>query len=452
MARILVVDDEEGIRAFLAEALEHDGHEVTTAASGEAALALLGEHAYHVVLTDLRMPGVDGMTVVRRLRSEQPDTEVIVLTAHGTVATAVDAMKLGAFDYLEKPLSSPAELRLLVARAVERRSLVSARDRAALDDGSPTLTWGDPTMQPVVAAIRRVAPTMATVLLVGESGTGKEVAARAIHKASARATGPFVAVNCAALAEGLLESELFGHEKGAFTGAAERRRGRIELADGGTFFLDEVGELKPELQAKLLRALQERRIERVGSSRGLDVDVRWVAATNRDLHAMMRAGSFREDLYHRLAVFPIQLPPLRARRADIAPLADELLARACRELKRRPLRLDAPARAALIAADWPGNVRELGNVLERAAILCDRDVVGVGDLWLDIGAPLPGADDGGAIGAGAGAGDVPTLAAQERIAIERALALHGGNRRRAAEHLGIGLRTLYDKLKRYGLT
>jgi two-component system response regulator FlrC len=448
MSRLLVVDDEEGIRAFLAEALERDGHDVTQAVSGDDALRILAEQTFHVVLTDLRMPGTDGMTVLRRLRAEQPDTEVIVLTAHGTVDTAVEAMKLGAFDYLQKPLSSPTELRLLVNRALERRKLIGVRDRAALDDAdAPTLTWGDPTMAPVVAAIRRVATTSATVLLTGESGTGKEVAARAIHRASQRASGPFVAVNCAALAETLLESELFGHEKGAFTGATERRRGRIELADGGTFFLDEVGELKPELQAKLLRALQEKRIERVGSSRSLEVDVRWVAATNRDLHAMMRAGTFREDLYHRLAVFPIALPPLRTRRTDIGPLADALLARACRELKRPPLALGDEARAALIGADWPGNVRELGNVLERAAILCDGDAIGIGDLWLDVASPAamfpaisPPTEE------------PATLAEQERAAIERALALHGGNRRRAADYLGIGLRTLYDKLKKYGQT
>jgi two-component system response regulator FlrC len=443
MGRILVVDDEDGLRAYLVEALAGAGHEVTAAASVDEALARLASQAFHVVLTDLRMPGPGGMAIVRKVRAEQPETEVIVLTAYGSVDTAVEAMKLGAFDYLQKPIGGPAELRLVVARAVERHQLLTARDRAGLDPPAPTLTWGDPTMAPVVEAMRRVGPTQATVLLVGESGTGKEVCARVIHQASTRARGPFVAVNCAALSASLLESELFGHERGAFTGATERRRGRIELADGGTFFLDEVGELLPELQAKLLRAVQERQVERVGSSRTIDVDVRWIAATNRNLAGMMKAGTFREDLYHRLAVFPIQLPPLRARRADIAPLADELLGRICRELKRPPLALDAAAQAAIVAADWPGNVRELANVLERAVILCDRDTIGVGDLWLETG---PRGEVGPVI---QGSGTLDEL---ERRAIEAALVAHGGNRRRAAAQLGIGLRTLYEKLKRYGLT
>ena len=413
---------------------------------GDDALRLCAEQTFHVVLTDLRMPGTDGMTVLRALRADQPDVEVIVLTAHGTVETAVDAMKLGAFDYLQKPVSSPAALRLLVSRALERRNLLGVRDRAALDEpGEPVLTWGDPAMVPIVTAIKRVAATSATVLLVGESGTGKEVAARALHHGSSRARGPFVAVNCAALAEQLLESELFGHEKGAFTGATERRRGRIESPMAARSSSTRSASWKPELQAKLLRALQERRIERVGSSRGIEVDVRWVAATNRDLHAMMRAGTFREDLYHRLAVFPIQLPPLRARRADIAPLADALLARACREQKRAALALSSEARAALVAADWPGNVRELANVLERAAILCDGGNVGIGDLWIDVIAPSAAAPARPVTAPG----EPATLEDHERVAIERALALHGGNRRKAAEHLGIGLRTLYDKLKKY---
>ncbi|MCA9711147.1 MAG: sigma-54-dependent Fis family transcriptional regulator, partial [Myxococcales bacterium] len=316
MASVLVVDDEEGLRSFLAEALLDEGHQVQEAGDGEAALRVLAKQSFEVVLTDLKMPRMGGMELLERLRRDQPEVEVIVLTAHGTVDTALQAMKLGAFDYLQKPLSSPTELRLLVARAAERyrlRGLAEATTR----EGVPPLSHGAAAMAGVESALRKVAPTEATVLLLGESGTGKEVAARAVHAWSRRAEGPFVAINCAALSESLLESELFGHEKGAFTGATARRRGRIELAQHGTFFLDEVGELAPALQAKLLRVLQERCFERVGGAQTVQADVRWVAATNRDLAQMVRAGGFREDLYHRLAVFPVQLPPLRERPEDI---------------------------------------------------------------------------------------------------------------------------------------
>jgi len=294
-------------------------------------------------------------------------------------------------------------------------------------------------MRQVVEALGKAAPTNATVLLLGESGTGKELAAQHVHAASARARGPFVALSCAAIAEGLLESELFGHEKGAFTGATARRRGRIELAEGGTLFLDEVAELTPPLQAKLLRVLQERRYERVGGSASLDADVRWIAATNRDLEAMLESGDFREDLYHRLAVFPVRLPPLRERREDLVPLAERLLERIARELGRGRLQLDEDARRAIARAPWPGNVRELANALERAAILADGEVLGLPLLGLG-GLPTaaPEAGDG-------------SLAEVERAAIERALRAEGGNRRRTAERLGIGVRTLYDKLNRYGL-
>jgi two-component system response regulator FlrC len=443
MARVLVVDDEEGVRSFLGEAIARDGHSVVSAKDGAEAVALFDKQSFDLVVTDLKMPGLDGMALLQKLREEQPDVEVIVLTAHGTVDTAVAAMKAGAFDYLTKPIGSPTELRLIVGRALERRALLNFRAGATQRSGEPVLTWGAPAMQPVVAALRKVAPTQATVLLTGESGTGKEVAARAVHALSARGEAPFVAVSCAAITDSLLESELFGHEKGAFTGAATQRRGRLELAQGGTFFLDEVGELKAELQAKLLRVIQEKRFERVGGTRTLEADVRWVAATNRDLQAMMARGEFREDLYHRLAVFPIHLPPLRERKEDIGPLAVELVRRIGDELGRPALRLSPEAATALIASPWPGNVRELRNALERAAILADGPVIEPQHLRALTTPPPP-----------SGTVRVPDLKLEdlERAAIEQAIAAEGGNRKRAAERLGIGLRTLYDKLKRYGVS
>ncbi|MBN2577311.1 MAG: sigma-54-dependent Fis family transcriptional regulator [Deltaproteobacteria bacterium] len=444
MERVLVVDDEEGIRSFISEVLAGEGLRVSQAADGEAAARLLERESFHLLLTDLKMPRMDGMTLLRKVRAEQPEMEVIVLTAHGSVETAVEAMKLGAFDYLGKPLSGPDELRLLVGRALERRRLREEQQRLAPSrDEAPGLVAQDKAMLAMLAQLKKVAVTDATVLLLGESGTGKEVTAQVVHRESRRSGGPFVAVNCAALSESLLESEMFGHEKGAFTGATAVRRGRFELADGGTLFLDEVAELRPPLQAKLLRVLQEQRFERVGGTRTIEVDVRIIAATNRDLGEEIRAGRFRDDLYHRLAVFPIRLPPLRERLADVVPLAHHLLARVARQLGRPPFQLDDAAQAALVAYAWPGNVRELANVLERAGILADgqtiaKDLLVLGPPALAAAAAEPASAEG-------------TLEDLEKQAIRRALAATGGNRKQTAARLGIGLRTLYDKLRAYGI-
>jgi two-component system, NtrC family, response regulator AtoC len=444
-ASVLVVDDEEGVRTFVADALSDAGHAVTQADDGEAARALLAERSFHLVLTDLSMPRLGGMGLLREIRHDHPEIEVIVLTAHGSISSAVEAMREGAFDYLQKPVSSPAALRIVVARALERHRLRALKEIA--DGGAePPLGYGAPAMRAVEQALRKVAPTNASVLLLGESGTGKEVAARALHRLSARAAGPFVAVNCAALSASLLESELFGHEKGAFTGAHARQRGRLELADGGTFFLDEVGELALELQAKLLRVVQEKRFERVGGRQTVHADVRWIAATNRNLAEMVKTGAFREDLYHRLSVFPVRLPALRERRDDIGPLAERLLGRIAAQVGRPELRLSPDARAALMQASWPGNVRELANVLERSAILSDSTEITADDLAL-----LSPFDAAAPQGEPADLAEPATMSALERDAIARALAATGGNRRLAAARLGIGLRTLYEKLKRYGL-
>jgi two-component system response regulator AtoC len=441
--RILVVDDEEGIRAFIGEVLEGEGRKVTLASDGEAAARLLDRESFHLMITDLKMPGLDGMSLLRKARQESPETEVVVLTAHGTVAGAVEAMRLGAFDYLDKPLSGPDELRLVAGRAIERRRLRQEAQRLPVEGGDGPIVAVDRGMLTVLGQVQKVAPTDATVLLMGESGTGKEVLARTLHRESKRSSGPFVPVNCAAISDTLLESEMFGHEKGAFTGAVSTRRGRFELADGGTLFLDEVSELRPELQAKLLRVIQERRFERVGGTRTIEVDVRIVAATNCDLAAEMQGGRFREDLYHRLAVFPLRIPPLRERLGDIIPLAESLLARISRQLGRASLSLDDGARARLVAYAWPGNVRELGNVLERAAILCEGSTIGEGLILTGPTAAsfrLPGAQPAG-----------EKLEDLEREAIRHMLALTGGNRKQTAARLGIGLRTLYDKLKVYDL-
>jgi DNA-binding NtrC family response regulator len=442
-ASILVVDDEPAMRLLVTSVLKDEGHDVTAAASGEEALQLVARRHYHLIITDLKMPGMSGVELLERIKKDDPETAVILLTAFGSVEGAVEAMRKGATHYLLKPLANPDELRLAVRRVLEERRVAdeAATLRQATEAGFPfgEIIASDPKMQAVLELARSVAPADATVLITGETGTGKELIARAIHHWSARADQVFVAVNCAALAETLLESELFGHEKGAFTGAVAQRRGRFELAHGGTLFLDEVGEMSPALQAKLLRVLQEGTLERVGGTKTVTVDVRVIAATNRDLQAMVAAKAFRDDLYYRLSVFPIGLPPLRERPADILPLAEHILHQMSRRRDKRIVGFSEEAKTLLQAYGWPGNIRELQNVTERAAILCREDRIGPDHLNLTLpAAPSPTGPK--------------TLKAVERETILLALAAHQGNRRKAAEQLGIGLRTLYTRLREYGIS
>jgi two-component system response regulator FlrC len=441
---ILVVDDEPAMRLLLSSVLVEEGHDVTSAASGEEALQLIAKRHFHLVLTDLKMPGISGLELLEQVKRDDPGTAVIILTAFGTVEGAVEAMRMGAVHYLLKPLSNPEELRLSVRRVLEERRVTDETTnlRQATEAVFPfgEIVAGDGKMQAALELGRSVAPTDATVLITGETGTGKELMARAIHHWSPRAGQSFVAVNCAALAESLLESELFGHEKGSFTGAVGQRRGRFELAHGGTLFLDEIGEMTHALQSKLLRVLQEGTFERVGGTKTVTVDVRVIAATNRDLQRLVAERIFREDLYYRLSVFPILLPSLRERPADILPLAARILQQANRRFGKRIVGFAGDVPALLQEYAWPGNIRELQNVVERAVILCRDERIPSAHLHLSVSPPVPSADA------------PKTLMDLEREAILSALAAHKGNRRKAADQLGIGLRTLYTRLREYGIS
>jgi len=451
MKRLLIVEDKTSLADMLRETVESDGLEADVASSGAEAMRWLAEgRRYVAVLTDLRLPGADGIAVLRQARESDPEVAVIVMTAYGTIENAVEAMKLGAFDFIQKPIDVD-HLLLLLRRCREHRELrhenLLLRDEFRKRYGLPAIVGESAPIVEVSHAIQRVAPTDSTVLLLGESGTGKELFARAIHQLSPRRDRPFVAINCAAIPETLIENELFGHEKGSFTGASARQLGKFELADTGTIFLDEIGELPHAMQAKILRVLQERRFERIGGTASIDVDVRIICATNRAIADAVKNGTFREDLYFRINVFPVTIPPLRARREDIDALADFFILRFARELPRPGLRISDAARAALRAYDWPGNIRELQNCIERAAILCDRDTIEPHNLGVG-GAARSGDALREALDLSGTLDDATARATAiiERIKIQDALQ-RAGSRAEAAEILGITTRALAAKLK-----
>ncbi|MBI3682254.1 MAG: sigma-54-dependent Fis family transcriptional regulator [Acidobacteria bacterium] len=438
---ILIAEDEFTARSALCGLLESEGYQVLTAEEGEGALRLALERRPDVMLLDVRMPRLDGLSVLKRLRDAGSDTSTVVMTAYGTSATAIEAMKAGAFDYLTKPVDADQLLRV-IQRTLALRALRGQVGRLREQSHAP-LVGESPSMQQVYKLIGQYALSDATVLIRGESGTGKELVVNAIHEHSARSRAPLVKINCASIPESLLESELFGHEKGAFTNALNQRIGRFEEADGGSLFLDEIGDLRPALQAKLLRALQERTIERLGSNKPIHVDIRLMAATARDLEKEVAEGRFREDLYYRLNVLAIGLPPLRERKADIPALVEHFLRRASRPLSIAPAALEV-----LCSYDWPGNVRELENVVERGIVLAHGGIIGVEQIQFGA-APAAGRASWVNL-VPAGEKLETAVEALERAMIERALRESGGNKTKAADLLGIHRRLLYEKLRRYG--
>jgi two-component system response regulator PilR (NtrC family) len=454
MASILVVDDEQSMREFLEILLRKQEHEVSTAADVAGALARVGQGDLDLVLTDLRLGRESGLDVLRAVKADAPATEVVMITAFATTENAIQAMKAGAYDYVQKPFKVD-ELQLVVQKALEHRALLAEnrvlRHHAGLPKSHELLG-----RTAVIAEVRRlvdkVAPARTTILVTGESGTGKEVVARAIHARGGRADAPFVAINCGAIPEGLIESELFGHERGSFTGAAEAHGGLFEVAGAGTLFLDEVGELPPAVQVKLLRALQERKVRRVGGTRDIPVAARIVAATNRDLVEEVRAGRFREDLYYRLNVIQVRLPPLRERRDDLTLFLEHFLTRFAAELGRPEPRLSPEARRILLGWDWPGNVRELANVVERAVTLADGDVIEPAVLPPDMTgrqAPAP-AQEATALPE-TGLDLEAHLDRIERAILEQALARTGGVKTDAARLLSLTFRSLRYRLAKYGI-
>ncbi|MBR2434077.1 MAG: sigma-54-dependent Fis family transcriptional regulator [Lentisphaeria bacterium] len=444
---LLLADDERGTREVLAKFLRLQ-YDVTLAEDGEVAVNLLDRNDYDIVLTDIRMPGADGFRILEKTLEKPSPPPCIMFTAYGSIETAVDAMRKGAFDFVTKPVNFD-QLEIVIARAMESKRIKQENHelKQRLDDrfGLHGIIGSSPAMRLVIDTVRQVAPTRSTVLIEGESGTGKELIAQAIHQLSGR-TGKFVAVHCAALPENLLESELFGHERGAFTGAYDRKIGRFEMAENGTIFLDEIGEIPLSVQVKLLRVLENRSYERLGGTETLNSTARVVTATNRDLAAMVREGTFREDLFYRLDVVRVDLPPLRERREDIPQLIQHYLEIFANENGKGDMTITEPAMSALTAYDWRGNIRELKNCVERMVVLCRGKEIGIENVPLNIREDLePGI--GKAILSSGGC----DLEQNEKILIERALNETGGNRSKAAEKLGISRRTLHRKLHIYNI-
>jgi len=451
MPSILVIDDKESMRGMLAETLASEGYEVDTVADGKSGIGKVREKKFDVVLTDLKLPEADGIAVLSELKGIDPELAVIVMTAFGTIETAVEAMKLGAFDFLTKPFDTD-RLSVLIKRALENRRLVAENTllREELDQtlGISEIVGRSEKMLEVSRLIQKVASSDTTVLLLGESGTGKELFARAIHNLSPRKSRPYVAINCAAIPSELLENELFGSERGAFTGAVARKMGKFEIAEGGTVFLDEVGDMSPALQAKLLRVLQEKNFERLGGTKLISVNVRVIAASNVDLKEAIEKKTFREDLYYRFSVFPITIPPLRERTEDIPHLANHFIRKFCLEMKKPPKSLSQDAQNLLDRYHWPGNVRELENTIERAIILCEGKKISPDHLAIRIPSTTEIR-----LREGAGLKEVGQYAQMEaeRGMIVRVMSQTRGNKRKAADILKIDYTTLFEKIKKYNL-
>jgi DNA-binding NtrC family response regulator len=449
--RVLIVEDDEVFLRPLRRALELGGFEVLTAGSGEEALDCLKTEDVDLVLTDQRLPGMNGVTLVRQIKADHPEVAIVVMTAYGTIGAAVEATRLGAEDYLVKPFESD-EILLVLRRALEFQDL-KAQSRLSLRRNQERFTLTrmvarSPKMLEILDLLQQVARLDTTVLIHGETGAGKELLARSLHFSGPRRDKPYVAVNCAAIPQELFESELFGHRRGAFTGAGEARRGHFQLANGGTLLLDEIGEMPVGLQTKLLRALEEKKITPIGAERPIDIDVRFIATTNRDLKEAVERGDFRRDLYYRLSVLPVRVPPLRERPEDIPPLAEHFLAEASRRCKKAVPVLAPAALQALVRYPWPGNVRELENVIERAVIVSRDDVIG------DVGPFLGGAGEGRpAVDLALPFRDAKARVVEEfeRAYLTGILAMHGGKLTAAARHADMDNKNLWEKLARYGL-